>query len=245
VSAGKAQPNGGSNALELLASGEIRPLGLLPHSSNYTFLAEIVDDGERVALAVYKPRDGETPLWDFPQGTLYRREVAAYVLAEALGWPGVPPTIVRDGPHGVGSVQLFVEADPSEHYFTLRERRLDEFRTVAAFDVVANNADRKGGHCLLDPDGDIWVVDHGVCFAAQPKLRTVIWEFAEEPLPETVCRDLRRLVEELGDGTLRGRLLELLSAREVDATLERAAGLVTSGRLPAPGPGRPYPWPPV
>jgi uncharacterized repeat protein (TIGR03843 family) len=245
VSAGRAGPNRDPEALEVLASGEVRPLGLLPHSSNYTFLAEIVDDGERKALAVYKPRDGETPLWDFPEGTLYRREVAAYVLAEALGWPAVPPTLIREGPHGVGSLQLFVEADPSQHFFTLRERRLDEFRTVAAFDVVANNADRKGGHCLLDPEGTIWVVDHGVCFAAQPKLRTVIWDFADEPLPEAVCRDLRRLVEELEAGPLRERLLGLLSAREVDATLERAARLVASGRMPAPGPGRPYPWPPV
>jgi hypothetical protein len=230
--------------LALLSAGEMELVGLMPNASNYTFLAEL-RDGDRRALAVYKPRDGEMPLWDFPEGTLHRREVAAYELASALGWPGVPPTVLRDGPHGPGSVQLFVESDPQQHFFTMRDARLGDFRTVALFDVVANNADRKAGHCLLGADGSIWVIDHGVCFADTPKLRTVIWEFAQEPIPTGLLSDLVRVASELHDGEVRERLLALLSPREVDAAARRADALVSAASFPEPGPGRPYPWPPV
>jgi hypothetical protein len=231
-------------ALDLLSTGELRPLGLLPRASNYTFLAEI-SAADRTALAVYKPRDGEMPLWDFPEGTLCNREVAAYVLARELGWPPVPPTVLRDGPQGPGSVQLFVDADPREHYFTLRDSSLDAFIPVAAFDVVANNADRKGGHCLRTPDGTIWIVDHGVCFSVEPKLRTVIWEFAGDPIPDGLLKDLDGLAAALGSGPLRNSMVELLSEEEVDATALRAAALVEAGRFPMPGPRRAFPWPPV
>jgi uncharacterized repeat protein (TIGR03843 family) len=233
-----------ANPLDLLSSGELRPLGLLPRASNFTFLAEISGDGG-TALAVYKPREGEMPLWDFPDGTLCNREVGAYLIARELGWPAIPPTVLRDGPQGPGSVQLFVHADPREHYFTLREHRLDAFASVAAFDVVANNADRKGGHCLLAADGAIWVVDHGVCFSVQPKLRTVIWEFAGQAVPAGLLEDLGRLASALRSGPLRDSMLALLSEEEVDATARRARRLVQTGRFPLPGPGRPYPWPPV
>jgi hypothetical protein len=232
------------DVVHLLERGELRPLGLMPRASNYTFLAE-VSDGDRRALAVYKPQDGETPLWDFPDGTLCRREVAAYEVARALGWPGVPPTVLRDGPHGTGSVQAFVPCDPAEHYFTLRQNHAEEFRRVAAFDVVVNNADRKAGHCLLAEDGGIRVVDHGVCFASEPKLRTVIWDFEGEPLPRDVCADLRRLRDELASGHLAVRLTSLLSSREVSALRRRLDRLLSAGRFPAPAGGRPYPWPPV
>jgi hypothetical protein len=240
----RSGPVPAADPLDLLSSGELRPLGLLPRASNYTFLAE-VSGGGRTVLAVYKPRMGEMPLWDFPDGTLCNREVAAYLLARELGWPAVPPTILRDGPQGPGSIQLFVEADPREHYFTLRERCLDQFIPVAAFDVVANNADRKGGHCLMTADGAIWVVDHGVCFSVQPKLRTVIWEFAGEPVPPGLLDDLARLEGALRSGPLRESMLELLSEEEVDATAGRAGRLVQTGRFPVPGAGRAYPWPPV
>lgn len=229
--------------IDLLATGAIRPLGLMPRASNYTFLAE-VSGGNRAALAVYKPREGEAPLWDFPEGTLCNREVAAFTLARDLGWPRVPPTVLRDGPHGPGSVQLFVDADPREHYFTLREHCLEEFMPVAVFDVVANNADRKGGHCLRTPDGTIWVVDHGVCFSVEPKLRTVIWEFAGEPVPAALLKDLETLAEKLRSGDS-GPWRDLLSDHEVEATARRAERLVAAGRLPFPGGGRAYPWPPV
>jgi hypothetical protein len=230
--------------VELLEHGEMRTLGLMPRASNYTFLAELAADGRRT-LAVYKPRDGEAPLWDFPDGTLCRREVAAYEVARELGWPSVPPTVLREGPHGPGSVQVFVQVDPREHFFTIRESRLADFRPVAAFDVLVNNADRKGGHCLLGEDGTIWVVDHGVCFSEEPKLRTVIWDFAGDALPQALCTDLERLSDALAAGELRRRLLKLVSAREVDACRRRADALVRRRRFPAPGSRRPYPWPPV
>ena len=224
----------------LLESGELRLLGLMPRASNYTFLGEVTGGARRV---VYKPREGETPLWDFPEGTLCQREVAAYLVAAALGWPNVPATILRDGPHGEGSVQLFVDHDPREHYFTMRERRADDLRAVAAFDVVAGNGDRKSGHCLEGTDGKLWVVDHGLCFSEHPVLRTVIWEFAGEPVLEPLLRDVARLGAELRQGPLRGRLAGLLSEPEIDAAAERALELAERGRYPFPGPGRSQPWP--
>lgn len=232
------------DVLELLTSGELEILGQLPRSSNFTFLAK-VSGADLAALAVYKPRDGEAPLWDFPEGTLHRREVAAYVLAGALGWPSVPPTVLRDGPAGPGSVQLFVDFDPTHHYFTLREERTDDFRRIALFDVVANNADRKAGHCILAPDGRMFAIDHGVCFAVEPKLRTVIWDFVDEPIPPDLMADLRRLASALADGALREKLGGLVEPREMEATGARLDDLTAGGVFPGPGPGRPYPWPVV
>ena len=231
-------------ALRFLAEADLRPLGLMPRASNYTFLVELTD-GDRTGLGVYKPREGEAPLWDFPRGTLCNREVAAFVLARALGWPRVPPTVLRDGPHGPGSVQLFVEPSTGDHFFTLRERCLDEFRTVAVFDVMANNADRKSGHCLLAPDGSIWVVDHGVCFGEEPKLRSVIWDFAGDDIQAELLTDVERTAGELRSGALRDELHDLLTADEIEATARRAEGLLRTGRFPHPGPERAYPWPPV
>jgi uncharacterized repeat protein (TIGR03843 family) len=230
--------------LRALERGDLEPLGLLPRSSNFTFLVKVTD-GRDETLAVYKPIAGEAPLFDFPEGTLAAREVAAFALAEALGWPRVPPTVLRDGPHGPGSVQRFVPFDPNEHFFTMQEARADEFRRVALFDVVANNADRKAGHCLLGDDGELFVVDHGVCFHAEPKLRTVIWDFVGEPIPAPMAEDLRALEPQLRDGDVRERLEELLSASEVEATVHRLDTLLREGHFPEPGPGRPYPWPVV
>jgi len=232
------------HVIELLEHGELRPVGLLPRASNYTFLAEVCD-GERTALVVYKPQAGEAPLWDFPDGTLCRREVAAYALSRALGWPSVPPTVLRDGPHGLGAVQLFVNVDPSEHFFTMRDRDPAPFLSVAAFDVVANNADRKSGHCLRGEGGIVWVVDHGVCFATEPKLRTVIWDFIGRPVPGPLLEDIRRVTSELESGPLRDELSELLSSGEVSATARRARALVRAAEYPPPRSPRPYPWPPV
>jgi uncharacterized repeat protein (TIGR03843 family) len=236
-----------AEALRVLAEGEMEVLGLLPNASNYTFLAKVVEPKTGATnLAVYKPRRGEIPLWDFPDGTLCKREVAAFEVARTLGWPSVPPTILRVGPEGEGSVQLFVDADPDQHFFTMQgdPQREGEFRRIAAFDAVVNNADRKGGHCLLGAAGGIWVVDHGVCFAAEPKLRTVIWDFAGEPVPEELRADLEFLLTELTTGELRLRLAGLLDAPEVEATTERARELLAKGTFPEPS-GRAYPWPPV
>jgi uncharacterized repeat protein (TIGR03843 family) len=220
-------------------------LGLLPGASNATLLARCVADDDDV-LAVYKPRRGEAPLWDFPDGTLHRREVAAYVTARALGWPNVPATVLREGPAGPGSAQLFVDADPSAHFFTLERDHGETFRRVALFDLVVNNADRKAGHCLLGADGTVWSIDHGVCFSDEPKLRTVIWGYVGEAFPPDAVADLRRLADDLTDrGATRRALDALLAPEEVDAMRGRIDATVRLGVFPEPGPGRPFPWPPI
>ena len=228
----------------VLGTGELEVLGLLPNASNHTFLTRARGAGEEL-LAVYKPRRGEAPLWDFPEGTLCAREVAAYVVSRALGWPNVPATVLRDGPYGVGSVQRFVPHDPEEHYFTLAERFPEEFRRVAAFDMIVNNADRKSGHCLLGEDGRIFLVDHGVCFSDEPKLRTVIWDFIGDPLEEEARGDVRRLAGEIRGGQVRDELANLLAEAELDALAIRADAVAATERFPEPGPDRPFPWPPI
>jgi uncharacterized repeat protein (TIGR03843 family) len=228
-----------------LATGDLEILGLLPNSSNYTFLVRADGTSGEPVLAVYKPRRGEIPLWDFPEGTLCRREVAAYVVARTLGWPNVPPTILRDGPEGVGSVQAFIEFEPNEHYFTLAERFPDAFRQVSLFDVIINNADRKGGHTLLGTDGRIWVIDHGVCFHMEPKLRTVIWEHMDEAIPPGSLADVRRLRSELDAGQLDEDLGSLLEDAERDAMRLRIDQVLADPVFPSPRGDRPFPWPPV
>lgn len=235
-----------ARALELLRSGTLTVHGLLPWSSNYTFAAS-VRDGALEALAVYKPRRGERPLWDFPRGTLCQREVAAYVLSAALGWDLVPPTVLRDGPQGVGSVQLYVDFDPDAHYFNIREECAAVARRISAFDVIANNADRKSGHVLRDVHGQVWCIDHGVTFNEEDKLRTVIWDFVGEPLPDELCADLAGLQPRLAAG---GELAEalggLLSAAELEALRRRLARLLREGVFPGPRGNWPaVPWPPV
>ncbi|MCU4185809.1 SCO1664 family protein [Acidiferrimicrobium sp. IK] len=212
----------------------------MPWSSNGTYLTVVAADNGTLE-AIYKPGHAERPLWDFPDG-LYRREVAAYELACRLGWDLVPETVLRDdGPLGAGSLQRFVAADFEQHYFTLLEEEAhhDQLRLMAVFDVVANNADRKGGHCLIDGAGHIWGIDHGLCFHESFKLRTVIWDFAGEELDAATLDALRGLI---GDGP--GPALErLLSATELDAMERRARALVRAGTLPEPRSERPYPWP--
>lgn len=226
----------------VLADGDLELLGLLPRSSNYAFLARATL-GEEEMLAVYKPRRGENPLWDFAEGTLCNREAAAYLVAKTLGWPNVPPTLLRHGPEGEGAVQRFIPFEPTEHAFTLQQRFPAAFRRLALFDVIANNADRKSGHCLLGRDGRLFVVDHGTCFSEEPKLRTVLWDYVDEQIAAADMNDLRELRSELGAGHVRTQLDELLSAAEVRAVIARLEGLLAAGRFPEPGPGRPYPWP--
>lgn len=231
----------------LLMSGTMELLGLLPHASNGAYAARLTGDGTSI-LAVYKPRDGEMPLWDFPDGTLYAREVAAYEVSRAMGWDLVPPTIVRDGPFGVGMVQSLIDAEPDQHSFTLLPAHQQTFRWVAIFDVIVNNADRKAGHCLLErATGRVWSVDHGVCFHAQPKLRTVIWDFAGTPLRAPEAAAIQTLLEQLRAGCPLGvRLGELLAGEEVRALRRRAEQLLADGRLPeVPLDRRAYPWPPI
>jgi uncharacterized repeat protein (TIGR03843 family) len=170
-----------------LLRGEMQLEMRMPYSSNATFLVSITLQ-DKTVQAIYKPMRGEKPLWDFAPG-LHRREVAAYRLSEAMGLNCVPPTVLRDGPNGEGSVQLLIEANPDEHYFTLFEQRQDlhdQFRAMCALDIVANNTDRKSGHVLVDKDQHVWGIDHGLCFAEDFKIRTVIWEFGGEVLPESI-----------------------------------------------------------
>jgi uncharacterized repeat protein (TIGR03843 family) len=228
-------------AAEVLTRGELTVKGRLPWSSNATLLVEATLNGA-TALGVYKPERGERPLWDFPSG-LFRRELAAWHLSEALGWGLVPLTVPRDGPYGEGSVQLFIAADFEQHYFTLREdeRHHDRLRRICAFDLITNNADRKSGHCLLGEDGTIYAIDNGLCFHVEPKLRTVIWEFAQEPLPPAVVDDLKRLAGKALPAAVR----ELLAPEECAVLLKRTRALLKAGRFPVDTIGRGYPWPPV
>jgi uncharacterized repeat protein (TIGR03843 family) len=230
-------------ARAFLAEGDLELLGRIPWASNATLLAK-VRHRELEGLAVYKPVMGERPLWDFPPGTLYRREVAAYLVSEQLGWRLVPPTLVRDGPFGVGSLQLYVDADTEVTAFELLAAGNAALPRIAAFDVVTNNADRKAGHTLLGEDERVWAIDHGVCFHTEPKLRTVLWDLAGQPLAAADVADLEALAAAAaGGGGLGERLAELLAADEIAALAERSLGLARAGRLPAPGSGRDYPWP--
>ena len=229
-----------SGALTVLSTGEVELKGRMPWSSNATFLVEVTA-GDITMPAVYKPHRGERPLWDFPRG-LFLREAAAYELSCALGWDVVPETVLRmDGPLGEGSFQRFVPADFSQHYFTLMEDEShhDALRVIAAFDLVANNADRKSGHCLLGEDGRIWGIDNGLCFHVEPKLRTVMWDFAGQPLPEELLPDLARLA-----ACPPPALAPLLDDEEVEAVALRAAAAVRRGVFPPPGSSHhAYPWP--
>ncbi|MGZ4688251.1 MAG: SCO1664 family protein [Acidimicrobiia bacterium] len=232
-----------SRASDALRTGELELLGRMAWSSNATFLATATLDDLQVPV-VYKPERGERPLWDFPEGTLCNREVAAYELSEALGWAIVPETVLRDGPHGIGMVQQFIDHDPDDHYFTLLEAHPDEFQRFAAFDVLANNADRKGGHCLqAQRDGHIWGIDHGLTFHVVEKLRTVIWDFAGDPVPEGIVATLECILDEL-DGAVGARLGELLAPAEVEAIRDRTRGLLRAGTFPVPDEGyHSVPWP--
>jgi len=239
------EPSFKRETLELLEHGAIEPIGQVVWGSNYTFLVG-VSAGEHAVQAIYKPARGERPLWDFPPGSLVAREVAAYLVSEALGWALVPPTVLREqqAPAGPGSLQLYIEADPELHYFTFDERTIQRLRPVALFDLLINNADRKAGHILLDPQDQLWLIDHGVCFHDEPKLRTVVWDFVGEPLPDGLLNDLRRVLAELAPGqALFERLSSLLAAHEIDALRRRGHALLAAPTFPEPGPGRPYPWP--
>jgi uncharacterized repeat protein (TIGR03843 family) len=212
----------------------------MPYSSNATFLVQVAMNSAKVQ-AIYKPRRGERSLWDFPGG-LFMREVAAFELSRTLGWDLIPLTVYRsDGPFGDGSLQLFVEADLEQHYFTLFEapELHPQFKKFAVFDIIANNADRKSGHLLIDNDDHIWGIDQGLCFHCDPKLRTVIWEFAGKPIPGELLEEL----EEKRDSCTE-TLARFLDREEVSAFEERVSQVLKARRFPVPNPDmRCYPWP--
>lgn len=254
MSADPAPPATASEAVAL-AEGDLRPVGFLDNASNHTLLAQVgaATDGR---FAVYKPRAGERPLWDFPTGTLCQREAAAFEVSQALGWHLVPPTVLRtDGPAGPGSLQAFVPHDPQRHYFTLVQagERLEPLARMAVFDLLVNNADRKASHVLVPDEEDaapqgILGCDHGLCFHVEPKLRTVIWDLGAHPVPAAWREDVAALaatLREPGD-ELTVRLGQLLSAAELEALAGRAEAVATLEALPALDPEeRPYPWPPL
>jgi uncharacterized repeat protein (TIGR03843 family) len=239
---------------EVLREGELELLGRMPYSSNATFLVQVCHQGH-ATRAIYKPARGERPLWDFPEG-LFQRERAASLLSDALGWEVVPPTVVRDGPHGEGSVQLFIEADFEQHYFTFLEDEVyhDQLRRLCVFDLLANSTDRKGGHVLVDGDGHLWAIDNGLSFHTEFKLRTVIWDFAHEPVPADLVADVAALLAAgspeavalpEGRASALHELDGILDPFERDALRARARALISEGRFPHDPTGRRYPWPVV
>lgn len=235
--------------LHLLLDSDIELEGLMPWSSNYTFLAALTrETDEATLLGVYKPCAGERPLWDFPDGTLCHREFVSYLVSLVLGWPNIPPTVMADGPHGPGSVQLFIEADYEAHYFNIRNisKLADSFRQIAIFDYIANNADRKGGHCLKDRHGHLWAIDHGLTFHTDFKLRTVIWEFCEESIPQSLLQDLTYLQQQMAATSEFCQILaNFLSMREIQAFQKRLDRLISTGRFPELHSGRNVPYPPI
>ncbi|MBM4416270.1 MAG: SCO1664 family protein [Chloroflexi bacterium] len=235
-----------AHVLAALREAKFGPLRLIYDSSNYVFLADLTHAAYGAGLGVYKPAAGEQPLHDFPDGTLHVRELAAYELARALGWSIVPPTVVRDGPQGPGSLQLFIEHDPACHYFALRGDAAyrEQLMRFAAFDLVANNADRKGGHLLLDARARLWGIDNGLCFHRVDKLRTVVWDFAGSVLPEPLVVDIERVRAGLAAGDAATAALRACLRRdEVDALQRRCAALVAHPVLPEMYPWRCVPWP--
>jgi len=230
-------------ALALLATGEIEVVGRLVDASNATLFSQVSGDGLSAAC-VYKPVAGERPLWDFPDGTLAGREVAAYAVSEATGWDLVPPTVLRDGPYGPGMCQLWVDVDEEVDLVELARSDHVDLQRLVLLDAVVNNADRKGGHLLPTAAGRVFGVDHGICFAAEPKLRTLLWQWSGEPLSEEAVDCLARLADAFGAEL--GRLLgELLTPREVVATRRRLNRLIRTGTYPTPsGDWPPIPWPP-
>ena len=230
----------GAERIEVLRTAEIDIESRMPWSSNATFLVHLAVDGEQVGSAIYKPLRGERPLWDFEPG-LHRRELAAYLLSEAMGLDLVPATVVRDGPLGEGSLQWFVEADHQQHYFTIHEQRPDlhpVLAQIAVFDLIANNTDRKSGPVLIDADDHIWGIDHGLCFAADFKLRTVVWEFGGDDIEADLVARAAHLAEQVPL-----QVAALLADDEVEALRERAAWVAEHQVLPVDHTGRRYPWP--
>jgi hypothetical protein len=230
------------DVMHILHSGEMTACELIPWGSNYTFCVRLECDGEST-LGVYKPLRGEAPLWDFPHGTLYLREYAAYVVSQLIGWDFIPPTIIRDGLHGIGSVQLFVEHEATD-FFHFKTDYCAELQRMCAFDMVANNADRKAGHCLKGTEGRVWGIDHGLTFNVQPKLRTVIWDYGGDPIPQQLVDELmdfrtdsarvRALYSQLGD---------CLGKDELAVFLKRIDAVIREPVFPMPYSRRAVPWP--
>jgi len=231
--------------IEILLNGEIDLRGQFTLGSNYTFLVGLNHPAGSIQ-AVYKPRQGEMPLWDFPPESLAARETAAYLLSEALNWDLVPPTAMRArGPFGQGSLQLYIPHDPDLNYFSFKTRTLQRLKPVALFDLVLNNADRKGSHVILDENRHIWLIDHGLCFHTLPKLRTVIWDFAGQAIPVELVHDLENIPDRLQrGGDLRRKFAEFIDQGEISALQSRIVNIINHPVFPMPDTQkRQVPWP--
>jgi uncharacterized repeat protein (TIGR03843 family) len=236
-----------SAILKALSKGELTIDGQFMQGSNYTFRGLLSFEDQEYQV-VYKPVRGEQPLWDFPRGSLAHREVAAYVLSDLLGWELVPPTVYRrKGPIGAGSLQLYIEHDPDYHYYAFEEEDRQRLRSAVVFDLITNNADRKAGHILRGTDGHLWLIDHGLCFHVDNKLRTVLWDYSGEPIPAELIADLERLESLLDAGETQREALEAhIMPGEISALLARARDLLDDPIFPPPPTSRrSYPWPPV
>ena len=217
----------------LLREGEVVACILTPVGSNYTFLAKLRDEDGREMRAIYKPMKGEIPLWDFESGTLYKRECAAYLFSQILGWKFVPETVIREGPYGVGSMQRFVEHEPGVTYRELRESHHRELKKIACFDIIANNADRKAVHCIKGLDGRVWGIDHGLTFKAAFTLRTVIWDFWGEELEAEMVEAMEGFLEQMSAPRgMAKELVDLLQPEEVEALTQRTGWLAEMGAFP-------------
>lgn len=225
--------NGMSKVIFDLEFGQITHLGLFESGNNYTFLVRLKNESGNQYMGIYKPFCGEAPLSDFPWGTLYKREVASYLVSKGLGWDFIPPTVIKDGPYGIGSLQLYIEHNPEENYFTLKGSHNTEFQKICLFDLLTNNADRKGGHCLKGFDGKIWGIDHGLTFNAREKLRTVIWEFSGESISIELQNDLTKLRDQVStDSTLAKSLKDLISIEEFQSFLQRLEKILRDPTFP-------------
>ncbi|MBI9044503.1 MAG: SCO1664 family protein [Anaerolineaceae bacterium] len=221
--------------------------GQFMYASNYTFLVDVIYEAETYK-AVYKPVQGERPLWDFPTGTLSQREAAAFIVSEALGWNLVPPTVyVETGPYGAGSIQIYIDHDLEAQQFPFKEEDETQLKRIAVFDVLINNADRKFGHILRDHESYLWCIDHGICFHEEDKLRTVVWDFVGEKFSQSIQNDLMQVSDELvSTGALYEHLRSLIVATEIEALRKRAENLAKTAQYPYPDETKPHiPWPPV
>jgi hypothetical protein len=229
-------------ACQLLQRAKIRKCNLLSNGSNYVFLVAL-KNSEMEVNAIYKPLQGEAPLWDFPSGTLYKREYAAFVVSQALEWHLIPPTVIRSGPYGIGSMQWFVDTADGTGYSSQTKDTVT-MKQAALFDYLVNNADRKAGHFLVDKDGRLWVIDHGLTFNVMPKLRTVIWHFSGQSIPDEMLADIRALQSKLKpEKPLRSVLRRLLEQSEVEALEFRIKTILEKPVFVSPGPYRNIPWP--
>jgi len=237
-----------NDVLNTLKGGKLKLEGQFIYGSNNTYLAHIQDVAKPIKV-IYKPVIGERPLYDFPIGTLGKREVAAFQVSQQTGWDLVPPTIFRTDnlPMGPGSLQLYIEHDPELHYFTFEDHIIQRMRPIVLFDILINNADRKGGHILLDKEQKLWLIDHGICFHKDYKLRTVIWDFIGETISEELILDLQKYNTKLkNDSTIKSELLSFLNEEEFQSLQIRAENIITNMVFPMPDQNnRPYPWPPI